>query len=295
MNRFFTFVFVALMATSMNAESVITRIRLWKDGMTAYREDVAKIDSITFEHEYIPDAPEGATNGWFTINSNGDKVFFSKGNLQYNATTGGFSFAEHQWDTIGTNNRLNGTMDLFSWGTGRTPNSSTASTTFYDWGANPISNGGNQANQWRTLTAAEWYYLFMNRSTNLFGLGTVNGVKGLILLPDQWNGTGFNPGIKSFYNSNQYIGAKWTDNTYTAVQWAEMEAQGAVFLPVTGQRNGHSVTSTESFGGGVYWTSSATGGNTAGMVYFTESDIRPSGQWHSYYGYAVRLVQSIAK
>ena len=294
MNRFFTFVFVALMATSMNAESVITRIRLWKDGMTAYREEVAKIDSITFEHEYIPDAPEGATNGWFTINSNGDKVFFSKGNLQYNATTGGFSFAEHQWDTIGTNNRLNGTMDLFSWGTGRTPNSSTASTAFNDWGANPISNGGNQANQWRTLTAAEWYYLFMNRSTNLFGLGTVNGVKGLILLPDQWNGTGFNPGTK-LLNGNQYKGAKWTDNTYTAVQWAEMEAQGAVFLPVTGERDGYSVTSAESYGGGVYWTSSATGGNTAGMVYFTESDIRPSGQWRTHYGYAVRLVQSIAK
>lgn len=79
--------------------------------------------------------PEGAINGLFTINENGDKVYFSQGNLQYRASTNTWRFAEHQWDFVGDdtygtvyengvkcNNELisstyNGWIDLFGWGT----------------------------------------------------------------------------------------------------------------------------------------------------------------------------------
>ena len=47
------------------------------------------------------DFPEGAVNGLFTINENGDQVYFSKGNLQYQASTGIWRFAEHQYDYVG--------------------------------------------------------------------------------------------------------------------------------------------------------------------------------------------------
>ena len=79
--------------------------------------------------------PEGAINGLFTINENGDQVYFSQGNLQYQASTNTWRFAEHQWDIVGNDtlgtvyengvkckNSLisptyDGWIDLFCWGT----------------------------------------------------------------------------------------------------------------------------------------------------------------------------------
>lgn len=82
--------------------------------------------------------PEGAINGLFTINANGDQVYFSQGNLQYQASTNTWRFAENQWNFVGTqipdeqgymggnvngsDNRLisstyTGWIDLFGWGT----------------------------------------------------------------------------------------------------------------------------------------------------------------------------------
>lgn len=59
--------------------------------------------------------PEGAISGKFTINGNGDKVFFAKGNLQATTTDNGASwtwaFATNQWDYVGNavaNNAING-------------------------------------------------------------------------------------------------------------------------------------------------------------------------------------------
>lgn len=46
--------------------------------------------------------PEGAINGLFTINEYGDQVYFSQGNLQYQASTNTWRFAENQWDYVGT-------------------------------------------------------------------------------------------------------------------------------------------------------------------------------------------------
>ena len=85
------------------------------------------------------DAPEGAINGLFTINENGDKVYFSQGNLQYQASTNTWRFAEHQWDFVGTqtpdpvlgimggtvsgsdnyniSSTYDGWIDLYGWGT----------------------------------------------------------------------------------------------------------------------------------------------------------------------------------
>ena len=113
-------------------------------------------------------ATKGALNGKFTINAEGDQIVFSKGNLQY---VGTWQFATNQWDTIGVaqsdNNR-----DLFGWGTGDAPNNISGSVldypSFTDWGVNPITNGGNVANAWRTLTGDEWSYLFYTRKNACF-------------------------------------------------------------------------------------------------------------------------------
>ena len=80
--------------------------------------------------------PMGAINGLFTINANGDQVYFSQGNLQYQASTNTWRFAENQWNYVGgtdyygntygnvggsSNNNISptysGWIDLFGWGT----------------------------------------------------------------------------------------------------------------------------------------------------------------------------------
>ena len=65
--------------------------------------------------------PEGIINGKFSVSA-GQKVYFSKGNLQYQASTSKWRFAEHQFDCIGDDNSNieqynSGWIDLFGWGT----------------------------------------------------------------------------------------------------------------------------------------------------------------------------------
>ena len=147
------------------------------------KEDIAPI---------IPDSPivpDGVLPGLFSVSAT-RQVRFSQGNLQYQASTNTWRFAEHQYDYVGTtqtadrygnyggnvsgsDNRsisstYSGWIDLFGWGTGSNPTLSSPSFedygTFMDWGCNAIINGGNTVNQWRTLTIAEWNYLLNTRT-----------------------------------------------------------------------------------------------------------------------------------
>ncbi len=260
--------------------------------------------------------PEGALNGVFTINANGDKVLFSQGNLQYigSAATPYWKFADHQWDYLGNNGQNSSSQtadrDLFGWGTSGYHHNNTAyqpwttsgSISYYaygrssynlydqtgqaDWGYNAISNGGNQENSgWRTLTNDEWGYVFNTRTdaASKYGHGKVNGKKGMILLPDAWTtpeGLGFTSG-----NSN------WT-NVYSSEQWAQMEQNGAVFLPAAGYRDGTSVYVVGSYG--YYWSSSCSSNSShACYVYFSSGDLGPQYNNYRYHGQSVRLVQTI--
>ncbi|MCQ2606661.1 MAG: BACON domain-containing protein [Bacteroidales bacterium] len=172
----------------------------------------------------------GAVQGYFSVSAS-SKVAFSQGNLQYQASTKTWRFAEHQYDMIGEVNKIisssySGYIDLFGWGTsgynGSNPYMTSKydfdygdvgasyggiASTNYDWGVyNKISNGGNQAGMWRTLTNSEWGYVLSKRTdaSSLKGLATVNGVAGMILLPDNWitpDGITFNSGVNGFSNS----------------------------------------------------------------------------------------------
>jgi len=207
-----------------------------------------------------PKLPEGALSGLFTINANGDKVRFSQGNLQYQASTNIWRFAEHQWDYMGAANSKigatnNGWIDLFGWGTGNNPTLASEDNRDYciyvDWGVNPISNGGNTPNLWRILTVSEWKYLLYTRASASvkWALGNINGARGLILLPDNWT----LPSVCSFNAGFSSTWGNWWHNTYTLSQWAMMEAAGAVFLPAAGSRWG---TRVEYVGDNVhYWSS----------------------------------------
>ena len=249
-------------------------------------------------------AIDGTAEGAATFSVAADrKVFFSKGNLQYQASTGTWRFAEHQYDIIGSANSnisstYSGWIDLFGWGTSGYSSMNPYSTsgyydnstngiagTNYDWGVyNPISNGGNQGDQWRTLTIDEWYYLLFTRTT-LSGIryakAKVHNVNGLVLLPDDWNATTY-----AFSNTNTPNAA---NQTISDANWGAIEAVGAVFLPEAGYRSGTSVYLSSSS----YWAATCGNSSTndAGAVGVSGS-IQKQNCGRAF-GQAVRLVREI--
>ena len=76
---------------------------------------------IEMTYDYGETFKEGTINGIFSVSQN-KMVKFSQGNLQYQASTKTWRFAEHQWDIIGKNNmyiskKYSGWIDLFGWST----------------------------------------------------------------------------------------------------------------------------------------------------------------------------------
>ena len=105
--------------------------------------------------------------GAFSV-SDGVQVHLSQGNLQYQARKRTWRFAENQYDIVGNDNsKISSSysewIDLFGWGTGKNPTKTNTGysdySDFVDWGKNAISNGGNKAKLWRTLTMDEWVYI----------------------------------------------------------------------------------------------------------------------------------------
>ncbi len=158
----------------------------------------------------------------------------------------------------------------------------TAEFAYADWGLyNRI--GTDPAGTWRTLTKDEWQYLIFERPNNaeLKGFAVINGIGGMVLLPDTWSlpeGLSFSPTKR---------------NNYTVSQWSAMEEGGAVFLPAADRRNGSEWAYCSP--GGLYWTASHSEQGQAHSVEFTEDE-------HFYlsdetdprsYGLAVRLAKDI--
>ena len=237
-------------------------------------------------------APEGAINGVFSVSPN-KKVMFSKGNLQFQASTKTWRFADHQWDIIGDGNKnisstYSGWIDLFGWGTGNNPTKSSTSNsdygTFTDWGKNTISNGDGKS--WRTLTRDEWVYVFDTRKTSSgirYAKATVNGVSGVILLPDNWSSSNY---ILSNTNKTD---ASFSSNRISQSDWTnKFEANGAVFLPTAGYRSGTYVYSVGS--DGYYSLASYSDSDDARGVWFDDDTLLPDGWYYSSYGRSVRLV-----
>ena len=200
---------------------------------------------------------------------NGKKIYFSKGNLRAECAsadndgstqeTWTWRFSTNQYDRIGGlksgesgtksgNNNINGNgsinpagnVDLFGWSTSAThlginvtnSNNTAYLGAFADWGSASevtacIGTG------WRTPTSNEWRYLTVTRSGNRFAMAKLwNNRCGMILLPDDWN-----TGYYSLNNIND-ASVDFSVNTISSDDWTNKLARGAVFLPVTGQRNG---------------------------------------------------------
>ena len=246
---------------------------------------------------HFTDSPVGTIGGSFTIDYNGNKVWFSQGNLQYKASTPTWRFAPHQYDIIGDGNRnisntYNGWIDLFGWATsgyhnpndldnvnyhpwsdspessGYGPSSTSGELTGnlanYDWGVNnPISNGGDQPNLWRTLSKDEWNYIIKERNASTvngipnarFVNARVNDVLGVVLFPDEYThpaGVSQPTGINDEEITN--------GNNYSTTEFALMQAAGTVFLPAAGKRYERTVSELDIIH---YWSVSYNNKTTA--------------------------------
>ena len=343
------FLLLALVAMSVLAMGQDNQL-VWANGRLLYGTPIESIDSLTYDemedvdtlHLLLPrtlikvvhdtvyihdtvyvetdcggeDDTPSAGIGVFSVSAD-KQVTFSQGNLQYTQSINTWSFAENQWEMIGTDNVTGGDVtsdptygdtksgtaladkiDLFGWSTGATNFGVSTSTdwendyldSFVDWGTNKIGN--DAPNTWRTLTEDEWEYLLDTRpnASSLKGVAQVNGVNGLILLPDNWTcpaGVTFKSGFHSNYGVDYYAAYQ----TFTAAEWSKLEAAGAVFLPAAGNRHGSNVGIVQH--DGIYW--SATEYNNSNRAYCF--CFCPDGAYVDYTfrsaGLSVRLVKDL--
>ena len=249
----------------------------------------------------------GALPGVFTVSSR-KKVRFSQGNLQFHPKKYEFRFAEYQWDCIGKANEnispnYDGWIDLFGWATSgykgcqptevsTTPTeygpafgSLTGSKANYDWGVyNPITNGGNRAGVWRLLKDSEWEFLIEKRKNadKLRAPACVNGVNGLVILPDNFYELGVRVSFDCTLNG-------YASNKYDGDVWTMLEDKGALFIPAAGSRDRNGVIDVCSHR---LWSASCSYSGRAYCLSIYSYGVSVLDTYR-YYGYAVRLAKDI--
>ena len=187
--------YVALIP-SVDTETTINFVSNSKNGTMTFLRGIQKGSYYSNSGSALAvTASEGGGIHAFSVSAT-KQVFFSKGNLQYQASTNTWRFAEHQYDFVGdaTNGNVyvgavksdnsqiaadySGWIDLFGYGTsgyeGKYPymtstttgdyinQNLTGSYANYDWGVYNSSNitNGEGYTTWRTLTKDEWGWIF---------------------------------------------------------------------------------------------------------------------------------------
>ena len=274
-----------------------------------------------------PNCPIGAINGLFRINDNGDQVYFSQGNLQYQASSNTWRFAENQWDYVGgiengvnygnvtgsSNNYIsstyNGWIDLFGWGTSgynhgavcyQPWSTNTSSSYYYAYGLY-YSNLNSQNGQ------ADWGYNAINNGGNtenkwrtlttsewryVFSRSTPSGIRFAKAIVNGTSGVILLPDDwnSSYYslNSVNNVNASYGCNAIGFSEWmSNLEAHGAVFLPTAGCRQGFAIN-VEVIG--CYWSASYFDQSWVYYVFFDEGNINTVIWTSRHCGQSVRLV-----
>ena len=282
------------------------KVDVYADDNTTILKTLTKNSSATFSATEAMVMPEQEVVVVYSFSvSATQQVLFAPGNLQYTQSTTTWSFAENQYDYIGEDNlsgsELADKIDLFGW-SGSDYNNFGVSTSntlndyfgsFVDWGSKQI--GSDASNTWRTLTNDEWEYLLNTRpnASSLKGVAQVNGVNGLVFLPDNWRcpaGVTFKSGFHSSDGAEYYAAYQ----TFTAEQWSKLEDAGAVFLPAAGRR--YSNWGVYDMQLGKYWSATEYetyfGNNSAYYLLFSSNNAIMDTDGRSA-GYSVRLVKDL--
>ncbi len=180
-------------------------------------------------------------NSVFQVSLAGKQVHFSQGNLQYTVTDNGYRyrFADNQYDQLQT--LFGQYIDYFNY---------THALAAVEY-----------MSDWRMLTQAEWEFLLDKYKHWML---SVNGVYGMMLLPEVWT---------------QPSDVEWNLTGYTAAQWRKMQLNGAVFLPASGMVQ-VDLIAYDKIGGinqnGCYWSATANNYETfnAYSLFFNNSMYR---------------------
>lgn len=232
------------------------------------------------------------TNGQGSTAPNVDRDLFGWGTSGYHDGNDAYNTQYQPYST--SRPMVNWSYNEYGYGPSTNQNNRNISGTHYDWGVhNAIYNGGNWPGLWRTLTSDEWEYVFNGRSASTvngtpnarYAKGKVNDVKGVILFPDSYTHPS---GLAAPFGINDAGSTGWNYNSYSESDWSEMEARGCVFLPAAGYRDGTSVNGVGSLG--YYWSASHYNEETACLVYFDDSYLKPAFDYYRFSGLSVRLV-----
>lgn len=207
----------------------------------------------------------------------------------------GWNFYDHQYDyctaaTVGATNEIS----LFTWGYGSW---STDYTSYnYETGNEMTDWGEMVGDGWYTLSGGEWNYLLKERGkqradANRFAKARVNGVNGLIIFPDNYNGTTSGDGIVGLNHTGT---ASFPSKNIPDATWTSMESAGVVFLPAAGWRNNSldvSFKNTNDYNVGYYWSTTSSD-SYAKFVSFNANvaaNATNTRGWHR----SVRLVRDV--
>ena len=277
-----------------------------------------------YNSEYVSTDPADyySLPGEFTVNEDGKKVRFSKGNLwahissgptnNYNYTADEWGFYDNQLNYSGRTLSVGNKVDLFRW-VGESASyysyglcsCSEVENVYYgtdagenlksDWGDIPgvISACGSG---WYTLSTEEWIYLLSSRtgcstvgnvSDAKYVTATVNSIKGLILFPDNY--LGGTPSGVSWSGINSTTGTFST--SVNAAGWKVLESFGCVFLPCAGCLDGSSALNRGEFG--YYWSRTSKSSTGSYHIRFSNSKFYTQEGNRRKFGFSVRLVKNI--
>ena len=233
------------------------------------------------KHFTTKSLPEGVIRGVFSI-SDTEQVMFSKGNLQYQASTDTWRFAENQYDYVGNDiygnvmengvkcdNSLispdyDGWIDLFGWGTSGWDNGNVFYHP-YDYYTDSIDGnhgfGYGPTNGFSYLFNLDGDYAQSDWGYNAISNGGSQKGQWRTLTKNEWD--------YLYSREKSYISAtvdgvygaiifpdywvcpdgitfnnsySYQNNVFTIAQWELLENAGAVFMPSAGRRYGTQIS-----------------------------------------------------
>lgn len=264
--------------------------------------------------------------GRFSISST-ENVVFSRGNLQYQASSGSWRFATRQYAYIGYapgNTTSTGRdtqttwIDLFGWGAsgenayGAQPYNASFTNSLFktqetassseqltlgnkaDWGY--AYSKANSTSGWFNMTKAQWDYLLDTRSASTingvqnarFAKVTVNGANGLLVFPDVFTWDAATMGAVPSNINN--ANSSW-GASYSISQFTAQESAGIVFLPAAGYHNNEDPFENQVGAYGAYWSSNTSSADRAFTIDFNSSYLKDYATQRST-GCSVRLVKA---
>lgn len=222
-------------------------------GNVYYSEDVQTVKGGAIPHK-------------FKI-SGSQYVYFSQGNLWANRSDlSNLHFESNQYSYNKSYEAAH--VSRFFWSNNSNDASNTKITVTPSGNHFTLQSGftANGEAGWRVMTAAEWAYLINNHTC---AAGKVNGEPGLIILCDGFSyPEGCNTLNPTCVNGSTLPTVNYlTYNNYDVASWLKMEANGALFLPAAGRRNGINGNEGNIGTEGLYTSSTLSGNDNLGLSF----------------------------